>query len=284
MAIITISRGVQSGGRKLAHLLADKLGYQCLAREVVAMCAKRYNIPEEDLYERLIEAPSRWLGPSKEHFRYPLYIQCTLINVARQDNVIYHGYAGQLFLRGVTHAMRVRLEAPFRDRVEAEMSEHNKNRDDAEKYLEKADALRHRWIKLLYDEDWHDPALYDLSINLKTMSIESACDMMALLAGRPEFQKTDDSMRRLDELSLACEVKAAIASDDSLWKHLWEQSIIVLISGSIVTLRGTVKNKGVGVAMQDVASKVKGVTECRFEATPLGDVLSQRSKYGVGHD
>lgn len=284
MAIITISRGVQSGGRKLAHMIADKLGYQCLAREVVSMCAKRYNIPEEDLYERLIEAPSRWLGPSKEHFRYPLYIQCTLINVARQDNVIYHGYAGQLFLRGVTHALRVRLEAPYRDRVEAEMREHNKSREDAEKYIEKGDALRQRWIKLLYDEDWHDPALYDLSINLKTMSIESACDMMALLAGRPEFQKTDESMRRLDELSLACEVKAALASDDTLWKHLWEQSIIVLASGSVITLRGTVKNKEVGAAMQDVASKVKGVSECRFEATPLGDVLSHRPEYSAGHD
>ncbi len=284
MAIITISRGVQSGGRKLAHLLADKLGYQCLSREVVAMCAKRYNIPEEDLYERLMEAPSRWLGPSKEHFRYPLYIQCTLVDVAKQDNVIYHGYAGQLFLRGVTHALRVRLEAPLRDRVDAEMSEYGKPRDEAEKYIEKADSIRHRWVKLLYDQDWHDPALYDLSINLKTMSIESACDMMALLAQRPEFQKTDESVRRLDELSLACEVQAAIASDDTLWKHLWEQSIIVLASGSIVTLRGTVKNKEVGLAMQDVASKVKGVTECRFEARPLGDVLSHRPEYSTGHE
>jgi len=284
MAIITINRGVQSGGRKLAHLLANKLGYQCLSREVVSTCAKRYNIPEEDLYERLMEAPSRWLGPSKEHFRYPLYVQCTLIDVAKQDNVIYHGYAGQLFLRGVTHTLRVRLEAPFRDRVAAEMSEHGKSRDEAEKYIEKADSIRHRWVKLLYDEDWHDPALYDLSINLKTMSIESACDMMALLAERPEFQKTDESVCRLDELSLACEVQAAIASDDTLWKHLWEQSIIVLAKGSVITLRGTVKNKDVGIAMQDVASKVKGVSECRFEARPLGEVLTHRPEYTTGHD
>lgn len=284
MAIITISRGVQSGGRKLAHLLAEELGYQCLSREVVALCARTYNIPEEDLYERLIEAPSRWLGPSKDHFRDPLYIQCTLIGVAKQDNVIYHGYAGQLFLRGVTHAMRVRLEAPFRDRVEAEMSEHHKSREEAQKYIERADSLRHRWVKLLYDEDWHDPALYDLSINLTTMSIESACDMMALLAGRSEFQKTDESIRRLDELSLTCEVKAAIATDDTLWKHLWEQDILIHASGSIVTLRGTVKNKAVGIAMQDIASKVKGVSECRFEARPLGEVLSHRPEYSAGHD
>jgi cytidylate kinase len=282
MAIITITRGVHSGGKRLAHLLEERLGYQCLSREVVETCARKYNIPEQELYETLIEAPSRWRGPSKEHVRYPLYTQCALIDAAKQDNVIYHGYAGQLFLRGVTHSLKIRLETPFRDRVAAEMNEHNISREEAEKNIEKADGVRARWVKLLYDESWYDPALYDLCISLNKMSLDSVSEMVVFLVEQPEFRTTEKSIQRLNELSLECEVKAAIASDDNLWSYLWDKAIAVTAEDSVITLRGTVKKKEIAEAVQEVASKVKGVSECRLELHSLTDLLSERPSYGGG--
>ena len=166
MAIITITRGIQSGGRELAHRLAGQLGYSCLSREVISQCARKYNIMEQDLYSKLMEAPKRWQSLSREHSRYLIYIQCSLIEAAKKDNVIYHGYAGQLFLKGVQHALKLRLEAPFEDRVNAEMREYKKEYKEASEYIKKADAQRNKWVNFLYGKDWHDPSFYDLSVNL----------------------------------------------------------------------------------------------------------------------
>ncbi|MFH2056135.1 MAG: cytidylate kinase family protein [bacterium] len=275
MAIVTITRGIQSGGRKFAHQLAERLKYDCLSREIIATCARKYNIPEEDLYHRLVEAPSRWRKLTKDHYRYLMYIQCSLIDAAKQDNVVYHGYAGQLFLRGVTHAMKVRLEAPLADRVEAEMKEHNRNYDDALAAIQAADAQRDRWVKFLYNEDWHDAAFYDLSINLKAISLNFACETVAALIEGGSFATTEQSQRRLKGLSLECEIKAAIASDD----NLWDQKISVQAEGSQVTLFGQVKNKRSREAMLEIAAQVKGVTTCNDKMHLPSEALT-RGRHG----
>jgi cytidylate kinase len=277
MAIITIGRGVQSGGRALAHALADRLNYSLLSREVISTCARRYNIVEEDLYSKLMEAPSRWRKLPRDHYRYLIYIQCSLIDAAKQDNVIYHGYAGQLFLRDVTHALKLRLEAPLADRVEAEMREYGKSYDEALEYIQEADQRRNRWVKFLYDEEWYNPALYDLSINLKVITIEAACKMIAALLQSGMFATTEQSVRRLNSLSLECEVRAAIASDDSLW----DQKISVDADGSTIILSGQVKNKKSREAIAQIASQVKGVAELKDEMYLRSEALS-RSRHAGG--
>jgi cytidylate kinase len=277
MAIITISRGVQSGGRELAHRLEKRLGYSCLSREVISQCAKKYNIMESDLYKKLLEAPSRWRKLSREHYRYLIYVQCSLVEAAKQDNVIYHGYAGQLFLRGVRHAIKIRLEAPFEDRVNAEMREYKKSEKDAAGYIKKMDEQRTRWMKFLYNKDWDDPSLYDLSINLQNMSIDTICELVALLTESKDFKTTPESINGLNNLSLECEVRAAIASDD----RLWNLPISVTAGNSVVSVHGMVENARTRDAIIDVVSQVKGVAEVKSYLSLPSDPI----KRGIyGHD
>ena len=50
MAIITISRGTYTGGKKVAESLASKLGYPCLSREeIIREASIDFDIPEEEL-------------------------------------------------------------------------------------------------------------------------------------------------------------------------------------------------------------------------------------------
>jgi len=258
MAIITITRGVQSGGRDLARRLADRLGYRCMSREVISECARKYNIMEDELYKRLLEAPRIWQRLSKEHRRYLIYIQCSLVEAARQDNIVYHGYAGQLFLKGVHHALKLRLDAPLNNRIQAEMDEYGKDKEAAEKYIEKMDDEQNRWVKFLYGIDWHNPSLYDLSINLENITIDTVCGMVECTLKGEEFQTTERSVKALENLSLKCEVQAAIAADD----NLWNQDIIVDALGSTIILRGSIKNAKTQEAIINIASQVKGVEKC----------------------
>lgn len=277
MAVITITRGVQSGGRELARRLSERLDYRCVSREVIADCAKKYNIMESDLYSKLMEAPSLWQRLSKEHRRYLVYIQCALIDAARQDNVIYHGYAGHLFLEGVRHALKIRLNAPFEARVRAEMAEYSKEREEAETYIKRADEERNRWVKFLYDREWHDPMLYDLSINMQNITVDIICDMVERAVASPEYKTTEASVKELTDLSTECEIRAAIASDD----RLWSEDVSVSVNGSAVTLRGSVRDAGVRDAIVAVASQVKSVTDCEsymhLSTDPLkGDAFKNR--------
>lgn len=277
MAIITITRGVQSGGRELARKLEEKLGYNCLSREVISQCARKYNIVESELYNKLMEAPRLWKRITQEHHRYLIYIQCSLIEAAKQDNIIYHGYAGQLFLRNVHHALRIRLETPLEARIEAEMREYGKSSDAANDYIIKQDEQRNRWMNFLYGKDWHDPSFYDLTINLQDISIDTVCSMVELLVNSDDFKTTAASKDNLNNLSLECEVRAALASDDDLWN----QEISVRAQNSVVTLHGMASNARQRDAFVDIVKQVKGVKECVSHLSLATDPL----RGGIyGHD
>jgi cytidylate kinase len=238
-----------------------------MSREVIAQCAAKYNLMEDDLYKTLMEAPSFWQRLSQKHRRYLIFIQCSLIEAAKQDNIIYHGYAGQLLLQDVRHALKLRLEAPFDTRVQAEMDEYGKDRSEAQEYIQRMDEQRNRWVRFLYGREWHDPSLYDLSVNLQTTSLEMVCAMVEDMLQAPEYQTTEESRRMLENLSLACEVKAALAADD----RLWNQEIAVTASGSAITLQGSVRDAQIRDSIVELASQVKGVSYCNSSLTLLSE-------------
>jgi len=276
MSIVTITRGPGSGGRSLAEQLAVRLGYSSLTnREVVDACAVKYNIMPDELVAKLEEVPGLWQRLTMTHNRYLTYLQASAIEAVKRDNVIYHGLAGQLFLAGIPHVLKIRLETPLDGRVETVMRRFDKDRDAALKYILEADERRSRWVKLLYGETWQDPSLYDMSFSLHNMSMDSIIEIVCLTLQRDEYLSTEASQKRLQNLSLECEVKAALASDD----HLWKQHITVMAVGDIVTLRGSVKNEKMRDAAVAIASQVKGVSRCVSTMSVLSEPLSGRSPW-----
>jgi cytidylate kinase len=277
MAIITISRGTKSHGIELAGRLSERLGYVSKSSDVVLDGARKYNILSEDLLKQLEETPGFWQRMSREHERYLIYVQCALIDAVKQDNVIYHGYAGHLFLRGIRHVLKVRLETPFEERVAAIMKEQNKGFDEASAYLIKIDEERERWFKHITGGQWRDPALYDVSFNTQNLTLDTVSDLIVSLVDKEEFRASTESVRKLENLSLECEVKAAFAADDKLWNL----PVSVIAEDGVVTLRGTVKDKKTRDTFAELTSKVKGVKETVLEIGLTSDPVSK----GIyGHD
>ncbi len=277
MAIITISRGLKSGGEALARELEKRLGYKCMSREVISSCARKYNIMEEDLYQKLTEAPSLWHRMTKEHSRYLIYVKCALIEAARQDKIIYHGYAGPLYLDGIEHVLKVRLEAPLDLRIQNMVDDTGLSREEAAAALLKVDEERRRWVKFLYGKDWYDPALYDFIANLGNISLDTAGEMIEMLANSEEFATTTRSVNRLNDLLLESEVLAAITADD----RIWDQNIKVAAQKGAVTIRGMVKSRKLRNLIVETAESVKGVTRCNTHISLASDQL----RGGIfGHD
>jgi cytidylate kinase len=267
MAIITISRGTKSGGEELAGRLADRLGYKTINREVISECARKYNIMEQDLLEELEHAPGLWHKLTREYNRQLIYIKCTLLEMIKGDNIIYHGHAGQLLLAGIDNVLKLRLETPVEDRINAVMKETKKSHDEALEYIKHLDEQRLRWVKLLYDEDWRNPSLYDLSVNLQNMSLATICDIVETAVKSDDFKTTELTKKHLANVSLACEVKAAIAADDKVW----DQPITISAEDGIIVLKGQAKNDKLRQLIIETASQVKGVSKCDVTIGLLSD-------------
>ena len=145
--------------------------------------------------------PSRWspFAPARE--RYVLAVQTALAELVVRGDLVYHGLAGQFLLRGLPGVVRVRLIAPVELRVRALIAAHHgTTQRAAERFIRNVDRDRRRWVRVMYGADIQDPSLYDVTINLQTISLETCCRIIAALAARPQYRITDDGRARLADL------------------------------------------------------------------------------------
>lgn len=261
MPIITISRGSASGGILLAQGLAKKTGYRLVSREDIIQSASKYGVPAEKLEEALLKPPGFWDRFRYERRRYLSFVQAALCDQAKEDGIIYHGNAGYLLLRGISHVLCVHVVAPVEYRIEMLMKRENMLRDDAVRYIEKMDQYRKDWTLFLYGVDWMDPHIYDLMINLKTLDIQGAVDIVAATAARKEFQATGASRRAMENLLLASRVRSALAAN----QKTAAVEINVEANAGTVYLKGRVRPSSLVDAIIETASNVDGVGKINQE-------------------
>lgn len=215
MAIITISRGSYSKGREIGEKVAQKLGYECLSREIMIRASEHFNVPEIKLARALHDAPSVWERFTYGKERYLAYVESTLLEAAQKDNLVYHGLGGQFILKDVGHVLNVRVLADLEDRIRLEMEREKISRDEAIERLEKDDHERTGWSQAVWGLDSSDPRLYDLVIHIGKVTVDDAVDLICHTSGLERFKKTPGSQKTLDDRLLAAQVKVRLVSQIS---------------------------------------------------------------------
>ena len=238
MPIISLSRGSKSGGLALAELLAVELNCNNLiSREVLVKVSEDYGVTEKELAAAMEKPPKFWERSSgNPRHLYLTFIRAALLDYASKGCLIYHGNAGHFLLGDISWVLKVRLIAPMAQRIA--MLQRNMDIDKAEavQYITKVDEDRQRWTKFLYGEDWSDPAHFDVVINLRTMSLETACKTIAFLTKTPEFRRTDERIQDLRDKALAARVYAALKAEPKTR----EVEVDLAASGSVVSISGRV--------------------------------------------
>ena len=210
MAIIAISRGTMSGGLAVAECLADRLGYPCVGREVLQAAATTLGASEETVRRKLQTPPGPWDLMTRERHAYVVAVQAALAARCVQGRLVYHGLAGQLLLRDVPGVLRVRLIAPLAMRVQAVLSRHARTSPSAaERFIRSVDRQRRRWVRRLYDVDINDTSLYELTINLESLTLDTACVMIGELARQPHYEVTAETRTRLEAFAAECDRRVA---------------------------------------------------------------------------
>lgn len=210
MAIITISRGSYSRGKEVAEKVAARLGYDCISREVLLEASQRFRIPEIKLVRAIHDAPTILKRFNHDKRAYVAYVQSALTRCVAKGDVVYHGLAGHLLLKGVPHVLKVRIIARMEDRVESEVAREGIGEQEARALIEKDDEERRKWTKSLYGVDPWDSSLYDLVIRIHKLQVDDAVDFICRAAELDRFKATRESQQKMDDLALACEVKAGL--------------------------------------------------------------------------
>jgi cytidylate kinase len=213
MQIICISRGSFGYGKNLAEKLAAKLGYTCISRESLTDEATDHGIPVGKIEMAVVKRRPLSEEMAVEVDRFKAFITAALCEKALDGGVVYHGRTGHLVLPGIAHIMRVRAIADMEDRISLAMDRLKLSRDKAKLYNEQVDEDIHRWVRILYNTDWDDPALYDITINSEHLSVVNSASLLMQMAQLPEFEPTPASQQVMENVLLASRCRLAIGED-----------------------------------------------------------------------
>ncbi len=265
MTIITISRGSYSHGKEIAEKVADKLGYECIARQALLEASEEYDIPEVKLRRAIGEAPTvldRFVG-GKE--RYLAYIKAALTDHVRAGNVVYHGLAGHWFLEGIAHVLKVRVNACMEDRARLVMDRDNISREEAITAIKDADQERYDWSMALHGVDHNDSHLYDMVLHLRQIPMDYAVDMICDLAQSEHFVATEESRQDVEDVALAANVRShliGLKPDIEVSAH---KGVVHVVTAAYPMYQEALTREITSLAMQQEGVKK---VEVELESTP----------------
>ncbi len=265
MTIVAISRELGSGGNAIAAAVAKALNFEYVEREILLRAARVHEVPEEKIADVDERRLSLWERFDEEKRRYLVFIEAAYYSFAERGNVVTAGRGGPFFLRGVSHALKVRIMAPLEIRVRRVMEQERLDHKAAAAKVRNYDRELSGRIDYLFGLDWTLPENYDLVINTGNDAWEFYTHLLAWAARHPQYQPTPESQQRVCDLSLAAQVRAAIAKDPGT------QNINVEVTAQTgrVALKGVVFGPAMLDAAAEVATRVPGVTNVSCEAVEI---------------
>ena len=210
MTVIIISSDSLPKEAQLAAETAKALKYRCLGREFLGEVGKRHGVSEEKLQKTLDELPSLLGVNARAHALHLAYIEEAVLSRLSEGKVVCHGLAAQLYVRGVSHVLKVRVLADSQDLIHEIMKEKGLSSAKARKALKRDETLRKRWSSDLYRMDETASSVYDLVINLSSITPDEAVERIVEASSRRKFKPMTYSVRCLKDLELASRVRVAL--------------------------------------------------------------------------
>ena len=257
MAIITISREMGSGGIPIVHQVAEELGYTLVDGDVIREAAENYDLSQEAL-QQIDEKPPAFVENLDRQIELNMSrIQLIVLEQALQGNVVIYGRGGQDLLPEITSVLRVRIIAPFEERVERWAQREWIDPDLARSLVRKSDQQRAGFIKYYFDRNWTNPIEYDMVINTTRVSTEMAVKLITEAVTDPYLvEKRDFCKPKIQDLIIQKKIQI-VRLDDERIKDIWFNIGVV---DCHVTLSGHVYSEAERQAVIDDTQTVEGVT------------------------
>ncbi|MEK7774338.1 MAG: cytidylate kinase-like family protein [Candidatus Zixiibacteriota bacterium] len=183
--IITISREKGSRGSFLGQIVAGKLRFQLLHRDIIdAVCAS------SGYYRRLIESlddhvrsdlsvavESMIAGQSVDYSDYIEHLHRVMLSMSELGGVVVIGRGGN-FILGPNRGFHLRVVAPIDNRIENLCAYRHMSRTEAEKQVHRYDDERRHFAKHVFGRNIDDPHFYDLVVNTALTDIDTLANLV----------------------------------------------------------------------------------------------------------
>lgn len=174
MPVITISRELGSRGDDIAVAVAERLGLRLVGRELINRAAREAGAPEVALAE-IDELGLLGIKPSAEALRlYRETVGRIIRELADAGDLLLVGRGGQIVLADRPAVLHVRVIAPLEARIAFIQERSSISAEAAAARVAASDRARASYLRRHYAARWDDPALYDLVLNLRRLTIEAA--------------------------------------------------------------------------------------------------------------
>ena len=264
MSIIAISRASYSHGKEVAERVARELNYECISKEVISLASQEFDVPENWLRRALEEAPKLLDRFRYGKQKYVAYLRSALLEYAVKDNLVYHGLAGHFLLAGIPNILRVMISATPEERVKILIEREKVSEKEALKILEKSDKERRKWAICFHSKDPWDVSMYDLSLVIGRVSIEAAVEEIITTVKLPAFQTTPESLRMLENQSLAARVKS------DLMNFYHDVEVSVENHTVVVHIKRSLKmEEALTEDIQEIVRHIPGVKDVRVDVIPV---------------
>jgi cytidylate kinase len=180
MLLITVSRQTGSLGDEIAEEVSRNLGLPIITRQT-AMSEWLPEIAGKHELHMLSESPGYYLNPSQAGMTYAEFLENKLRMAVKDHSAIISGMGAQVIFALHPEAVHIKIMASQEVRIGRIMKSNHLDRKDSERLLEITDRKHKRYISMIYEKDWADPLLYDITLNTDKLSIKDASEAIACL-------------------------------------------------------------------------------------------------------
>ncbi len=263
MSVITIFSASYCHGEEISRMLAEKLGYRFVSTELLDMASDEFSFSRDKL-EAALTGSTSFLGKILEsRDRNIAYMRVAVAKMASNDNLVYHGYAGLLLPKDISHLLRVCLVADSEFRIKMAIEKEGVSEDKAESMIKKDDEQRLNWTNYLFGVVPWDESLHDIILPMHSLKVDDAVALIIENAQKEIVRTTPESKKAVEDFILASRVKLLMIEK--------KQDVDVSTEGGeiIITLKKYVMRlEHHKDELRKLAKKVPGVHEVEFKIGP----------------
>ncbi len=186
--VIAISREYGCGARQLGKMLADKLGFEFYDSKIISMIAKETGFSEEYvarhesridnalIYQMLMQDYTSPVDKSLSK-QDALYAAASnvITRLAKQKPCVIAGRLSEQILKENPKLVKLRLYAPYEDKLKRCMQEYHLSKEQAQKNMQLFDKRRAEHFAHYAGGDVADPHHYDAVLNSGALGIDECC-------------------------------------------------------------------------------------------------------------
>ena len=193
--IITIAREYGSGGRIIAHKLAEQLGYEFYDEELIEMAANKMGFSEEYVKENEEQKNFSFLSnfysiPGELPVSDQIFIaeSNAIREAAEKSNCIIVGRCADYVLKDHPRCLNIFVHAPIEERARRVFEVYDEDAPNIQAHIQKVDKRRASYYNYMTQQKWGQAENYDLCIN---SSLGIDLTVMRIKAAVEEFEKKD---------------------------------------------------------------------------------------------